>query len=39
VVGDREVEADTIAVRSLGGDDLGVMQIDEFINLVNQQSG
>ncbi len=39
VVGDREVEADTITVRSLGGDDLGVMQIDEFINLVNQQSG
>jgi threonyl-tRNA synthetase len=39
VVGDREVEAGTIAVRSLGGDDLGVMQIDEFINLVNQQSG
>jgi threonyl-tRNA synthetase len=39
VVGDREVEGNTIAVRSLGGDDLGVMQIDEFINLVNQQSG
>jgi len=39
VVGDREVEANTIAVRSLGGDDLGVMQIDEFINLVYQQSG
>jgi threonyl-tRNA synthetase len=39
VVGDREVEGNTIAVRGLGGDDLGVMQIDEFINLVNQQSG
>jgi len=39
VVGDREVESDTITVRSLGGEDLGAMQIDEFINLVNQQSG
>ncbi len=39
VVGDREVEETTIAVRSLGGDDLGVMQIDDFINLVNEPSG
>jgi len=39
VVGDREVEETTIAVRNLGGDDLGVMQIDDFINLVNEQSG
>ncbi len=39
VVGDREVEDTTIAVRNLGGDDLGVMQIDDFINLVNEQSG
>ena len=39
VVGDREVEESTIAVRDQGGKDLGVMQIDEFINLVNEQSG
>ncbi|RLA13532.1 MAG: threonine--tRNA ligase [Gammaproteobacteria bacterium] len=39
VVGDREVEEGTIAVRDQGGKDLGVMQIDEFINLVNEQSG
>jgi len=39
VVGDREMEKATIAVRGLGGDDLGVMQIDDFINLVNEQSG
>jgi len=39
VVGDREREETTIAVRNLGGDDLGVMQIDDFINLVNEQSG
>ncbi len=39
VVGDREMEESTIAVRNLGGDDLGAMQIDDFINLVNDQSG
>jgi threonyl-tRNA synthetase len=39
VVGDREMNESTITVRSLGGDDLGVMQIDDFINLVNEQSG
>jgi threonyl-tRNA synthetase len=39
VVGDREMEENTVAVRNLGGDDLGVMQIDEFINLVNDRSG
>ncbi len=36
VVGDREVEEETIAVRSLGGNDLGVMQIGQFIALVNE---
>jgi threonyl-tRNA synthetase len=36
VVGDREVEDATVAVRCLGGDDLGVMQIDQFIGLVNE---
>jgi len=39
VVGDREMEESTIAVRNQGGDDLGVMQIDDFINLVNEKSG
>jgi threonyl-tRNA synthetase len=39
VVGDREVEDGTIAVRDQAGKDLGVMQIDDFINLVNEQSG
>ena len=39
VVGDREMEETTIAVRNLGGDDLGVMQVEDFINLVNEQSG
>jgi threonyl-tRNA synthetase len=39
VVGDREMEEATITVRSLGGNDLGVMQVDDFINLVNEQPG
>jgi threonyl-tRNA synthetase len=39
VVGDREMEENTITVRNQGGDDLGAMQIDEFVNLVNDQSG
>ncbi|PCJ18358.1 MAG: threonine--tRNA ligase [Gammaproteobacteria bacterium] len=34
VVGDREVENQTVAVRSLGGKDLGVMSIDDFIEML-----
>ncbi len=36
VVGDREMEDGTISVRNLGGEDLGVMQIDQFIDLLNK---
>ena len=36
VVGDREVEEERIAVRSLGGEDLGSMEIGEFAGLVHQ---
>ena len=32
IIGDREVEADTIAVRQRGGKDLGVMTVDQFIS-------
>jgi len=39
VVGDREMEGSTIAVRNLAGDDLGTMQIDDFVNLVSEQTG
>jgi len=39
VVGDREMEGTTIAVRNLAGDDLGTMQIDDFVDLVNEQTG
>jgi threonyl-tRNA synthetase len=36
VVGDREVEEESVAVRSLGGEDLGSMAIDKFVDLVIQ---
>ena len=39
VVGDREMEESTVAVRSLGGEDLGVMQVGDYVRLVNEQSG
>ncbi len=34
VVGDKEVESGTLAVRSLSGEDLGVMSLDAFSNLL-----
>ena len=36
VVGDREVEEESVAVRSLGGEDLGSITIDKFVDLVKQ---
>jgi len=39
VIGDREMEEGTIAVRSQGGEDLGAMPVEQFIELVNNQSG
>jgi threonyl-tRNA synthetase len=36
VVGDREVEEESVAVRSLGGKDLGSMSIEDFVQLVQQ---
>jgi threonyl-tRNA synthetase len=36
VVGDQEVEAGTLAVRDRTGTDLGVMTIDEFSVLLQQ---
>jgi threonyl-tRNA synthetase len=36
VVGDKEVEAETLAVRDRTGNDLGVMTIDEFSVLLQQ---
>jgi threonyl-tRNA synthetase len=36
VVGDREVEEESIAVRSLGGKDLGSIAVEEFVHMVQQ---
>jgi threonyl-tRNA synthetase len=36
VVGDREVEEESIAVRSLSGKDLGSIAVDEFVHMVQQ---
>ena len=36
VVGDREVAEERIAVRSLGGEDLGSMAVDKFVDMVHQ---
>jgi len=36
VVGDKEVEAESLAVRDRTGNDLGVMTIDEFSVLLHQ---
>ena len=36
VVGDKEVENGTVAVRKRGGEDLGAMTFDEFCILLNQ---
>ena len=36
VVGDREVEEESVAVRSLGGEDLGTITVDKFVDLVKQ---
>ncbi len=36
VVGDKEVEAGTVAVRTRGGEDLGTMTFDDFCNHLSQ---
>jgi threonyl-tRNA synthetase len=36
VVGDREVEEENVAVRSLGGKDLGSIAVEEFVHMVQQ---
>ena len=37
VVGDREMENGEIAVRKRGGEDLGSMSVEAFIDLINQE--
>jgi len=36
VVGDKEREAQTVAVRARGGVDLGVMPVDAFVERLRQ---
>ena len=37
VVGDREMENNQIAVRKRGGEDLGSMSIEAFIEIIKQE--
>ena len=37
VVGDKEMESGNVAVRSRRGEDLGVMSVDEFINMASAE--
>ena len=37
VVGDREAESKTVAVRTRGGEDLGSMSIDDFARTLNTE--
>jgi threonyl-tRNA synthetase len=37
VIGDKEVEAEKIAVRTRKGDDLGTLTIDEFISRMTEE--
>jgi threonyl-tRNA synthetase len=36
VVGDKEVESNTVAVRTRKGDDLGTMSLDAFTDILAQ---
>jgi threonyl-tRNA synthetase len=37
VVGDREVESRQVAVRSRAGEDLGVLDLDTFVDRLSQE--
>jgi threonyl-tRNA synthetase len=37
VIGDREAENGAVAVRTRGGEDMGVMPVEDFIQLVQDQ--
>lgn len=38
VAGDKEVEAGTVAVRTLSGEDMGVMSVDDFSTLLHKDA-
>jgi len=37
VVGDKEMEAGEIAIRTRSGEDLGKMSVDDFISKINEE--
>ena len=37
IIGDKEVEADKVSVRTLDGEDLGQMSVDDFVNKVKDE--
>jgi len=37
VIGDREAENGAVAVRTRSGEDLGVMSVEDFVKLANEQ--
>ncbi|SDK95770.1 threonyl-tRNA synthetase [Modicisalibacter muralis] len=39
VVGDKEIESDSVAVRTRSGEDLGTMKIDDLITLLDVERG
>jgi len=38
VIGDRDVEAETISVRQRGGTDLGALSLDDFLNRLREET-
>jgi len=39
VVGAKEVQAETVAVRTRGGEDLGAMKVEDFIARLRSEAG
>ena len=37
IVGEKEKENRTVSVRRYGGEDLGIMKIEQFINIINEE--
>ena len=37
VVGDQEVEANEVAVRTRKGDDLGKIKVEDFVNQIKEE--
>ena len=37
VVGEKEMESGTVAVRKQGGENLGVMKVEDFASLINEK--